>query len=152
MLTPLQKYLNRVRVIQNQIKACKDKGSSDLVAWEWLLYVITTLGNNGMSDDESDAEDGSYIYCFRTKKMPWRRDITKELRVIDSQLLENRKIDRNARTIPRKRGASAPTSTRDPVHYLPRAFYDDQWYNSLPEHQQEIICAVADAHPWIHVV
>ena len=61
------------------------KGDNDAVAWQFLSNVITTLGSDGMSSEDSEGEDTEPIFC--THILPWRRDIVKELNIIDQQRL-----------------------------------------------------------------
>ncbi|KAI6141535.1 hypothetical protein EDD17DRAFT_1457740, partial [Pisolithus thermaeus] len=66
------------------------KGDDDIVAWRFLHSVITKLGSDGMSSEDSDSEDTETIFC--THMLPWRRDIVKELNLIDQQRLQDSSI------------------------------------------------------------
>ncbi|KAI6116548.1 hypothetical protein EDD17DRAFT_1443094, partial [Pisolithus thermaeus] len=66
------------------------KGDNDLVAWQFLSSIITTLGGDGMSSEDSDGEGTETVYV--TCSLPWRRDIIKELNLIDQQRLQDSSI------------------------------------------------------------
>jgi hypothetical protein len=51
--------------------------------WGWLQQVIVMLGHDGMGSDESDMEDNIHI-VYRVKPLPWRRNMKKEMDIIDS--------------------------------------------------------------------
>ena len=58
------------------------------VVWSFLNTVVRTLGTEGMSSDDSDTED--MVAMYRTRLMPWRMDISKELKIIDEQCFKDR--------------------------------------------------------------
>ncbi|KAF9236395.1 hypothetical protein BU15DRAFT_63992 [Melanogaster broomeanus] len=73
----------RVAVTNTAAMLRAERGEKDdALAWEFLNQVITTLGSDGMSSDESGQEDMEPV--FFTRVMPWRRDIAKELKIIDT--------------------------------------------------------------------
>ncbi|KAI6145328.1 hypothetical protein EDD17DRAFT_1442534, partial [Pisolithus thermaeus] len=75
----------------NAMVAVKEaKGDDDVVAWRFLHSVITKLGSDGMSSEDSDGEDTETIFCTHT--LPWRRDIIKELNLIDQRRLQDSSI------------------------------------------------------------
>ena len=80
-----QKYQCRKEITDTMVAIKEAKGDDDVVAWRFLNNVITTLGSDGMSSKDSDGEDTEPIYCMHI--LPWRRDIIKELNLIDQQRL-----------------------------------------------------------------
>jgi hypothetical protein len=94
--------------------------------WKWLSEVLKQLGHDGMSSDDSEIEDDMDV-ILRVKRLPWRRDISKELEYIDSQrILETNPFSRKgARPMKRRRGEGV--STRAAMEGLPAIFYDQQW-------------------------
>ncbi|KAI6017356.1 hypothetical protein BKA83DRAFT_4029954, partial [Pisolithus microcarpus] len=66
------------------------KGDDDIVAWRFLNSLITTLGSDGMSSEDSNGEDTEAIFC--TRMLPWRRDIVRELQIVDQQRLRDSTI------------------------------------------------------------
>ena len=108
----------------------------DLPAWQWLLRVVDTLGVDGTSSEESDSEE-SIRTIYRTKRMRWRRrDLSDVLRIVDDERLIDKTIyhSQGSKPVPRQRDrSSGPESRRPPPSNLPRAFYDDEWFNSLDE-------------------
>ena len=84
----------------------------DKETWQYIEYLITTLGKDGMSSDESDIEEGSYNPHLVTKKMTWRRDISTELGIIDKQLKADKELKPRAnKGLVRTRPFHAP-----PIH------------------------------------
>jgi hypothetical protein len=110
----------------------EDGGPSDKsVVWKWLHKVIETLGHDGMSSDESSVEDDIDM-VFKVKTMPWRRDIEEELRIIDSERVRDPSIfgKQGSKPVKRRRACEGLVSDREPVEGLPRAFYDDGWFDT----------------------
>ncbi|KAI6116948.1 hypothetical protein EV401DRAFT_2073001 [Pisolithus croceorrhizus] len=103
------------------------KGDDDLVAWQFLSSIITTLGGDGMSSEDSDGEGTETVYF--TCSLPWRRDIIKELNLIDQQRLQDSSIfsPRGAKAAKRIRSDNFSPSERKAVKGLPRPFYDEDW-------------------------
>ena len=103
------------------------KGDDDVVAWRFLNNVITTLGSDGMSSEDSEGEDTEPIFC--THILPWRRDIIKELNIIDQQRLRDSDIfsPRGAKAAKRIRNDNFLKSDRKAVKGLPCPFYDQNW-------------------------
>jgi hypothetical protein len=109
-------------------------------AWEWVRDVIDRLGYDGMSSEDSDREqETSDIKTYRVRRVPWRRDLTNIVELLERE----RRVDKSvfepqgSQPVPRTRDPQAPASTRIPVHGLPLAFYDRQWYDSLTREQRE---------------
>jgi hypothetical protein len=96
--------------------------------WKWLHEMLCTLGHDGMSSDESDAGD-SVDDGYKVKVLSWRRNIDKELEIIDSARKDesSRFAKQGSKPVKRVRGEDCPISTREPVGGLPKAFYDKKW-------------------------
>jgi hypothetical protein len=106
----------------------------ELQVYEWLRDVVRTLGNDGTSSDESSVdEDGMSVYTV--KRLPWRRNIEKELAIIDALRTQEQGIytRRGSKPLKRIRDVHGPVSTREPVRGLPRIFYDAVWLQSEPQ-------------------
>ncbi|KAG2336323.1 hypothetical protein BDR05DRAFT_1005984 [Suillus weaverae] len=68
------KYIRRAKSLEHIINLKKDNEDEDLPAWMWLQKVIKTLGDGGMSSEESDVEND--IHCVLwVKNMAWHRKI-----------------------------------------------------------------------------
>ncbi|KAG1723374.1 hypothetical protein EDD22DRAFT_737929, partial [Suillus occidentalis] len=63
-----------------------DDKEEDLLAWQWLQKLVKTLGECGMSSEESDLENDIET-VLRVKNMVWRRAIERELDIVDHQRL-----------------------------------------------------------------
>ncbi|KAI6094577.1 hypothetical protein F5141DRAFT_1069377 [Pisolithus sp. B1] len=119
------KYQRRKDVTKAMVAVKEAKGDDDVVAWRFLHSVITKLGSDGMSSEDSDGEDTETIFCTHT--LPWRRDIVKELNLIDQRRLQDSSIfsPRGAKAAKRIRRDNFSPSERKAVEGLPRPFYDE---------------------------
>ncbi|KAI5992984.1 hypothetical protein EDD15DRAFT_2136482, partial [Pisolithus albus] len=59
--------------------------------WQWLQRLINSLGEHGMSSEESSVENG-IENVLRVKRMEWQRNIDKELDIIDLQRILDKDI------------------------------------------------------------
>ncbi|KAI6126527.1 hypothetical protein F5141DRAFT_1209787 [Pisolithus sp. B1] len=121
------KYQHRKDITKAMVAVKEAKGDDDIVAWWFLHSVITKLGSDGMSSEDSDGEDTKTIFCMHT--LPWRRDIVKELNLIDQQRLQDSSIfsPRGAKAAKHIRCNNFSPSERKAVEGLPRPFYDESW-------------------------
>ena len=70
-------------MVLNHIITIKSEDlDDDLPSWKWLQHLIKTLGEDGMSSEESSVEN-SVMNVLWVKNMNWRRNIEKELEIID---------------------------------------------------------------------
>ncbi|KAG1722610.1 hypothetical protein EDB19DRAFT_1834931 [Suillus lakei] len=136
----LKKYIHRAKILQKVIepkKDAKDK-DEDLPAWMWLQNLIKTLGDGGMSSEESDVENN--VQCvLQVKNMAWCRGIEQELNVINQQRVLDDKIFTPQGSKPMKRICVPGNSMtlRSPVTGLPKALYNGKWFDGLTGGQVE---------------
>ena len=102
-------------------------GDNDAVAWQFLSNVITTLCSDGMSSEDSEGKDTEPIFC--THILPCRRDIVKELNIIDQQRLRDSDIfsPRGAKAVKCIRSDNFSKSDQKAIKGLPCPFYDQNW-------------------------
>ncbi|KAI6004950.1 hypothetical protein EDD15DRAFT_2359881 [Pisolithus albus] len=83
------KYKWRKAVLDYVVQLRTEAGSDDQMAWEWLQRLVKTLGEQGMSSEESAVENE--IECvLHVKRMEWCRCIDCKLDIIDvEQVLDN---------------------------------------------------------------
>ena len=112
------------------IQLKREEGATDVSAWQWMEQLLRHLGEDGMSSDESDIEGELNTTVFRVKTMPWRRNINKELNIIDKQWVKDKDLfsPRGSKPGPRIRHYRNPPSDRRHVSNLPREFYDNDWF------------------------
>jgi hypothetical protein len=127
-LTAQQKFNRRMDAVKATINHKEIEGASDTHIWRYLESMLNALGKESMSSDESDYEPEIGTF-FRPKTMPWRRNIIKELQLIDQ---EHRRIGnverrRGAKPVIRKRDGINTESISEPVSGLPIALYDPGW-------------------------
>lgn len=130
-LTFLQKYRRRLDTVNETMDCKEQEHAPDVKNWKWLQSVLVTLGEDGMSSEDSDT-DGHIEVIYRQRIMYWRRDIEEELRLIDQEhrRLGQTQSRRGAKLAPRRRGIGNQRSDRDPVKKLPLCFYDEKWISS----------------------
>jgi hypothetical protein len=106
---------------------------NEIVLWQWLLKLVETLGVDGMSSEESDDESGMEIR-FHVKRLPWRRDLTKELGLIDEVRMRQEGIfgRQGSKPVKRIRENVRRVSTRRAARSLPKALYNQEWLEAQP--------------------
>ncbi|KAI6099445.1 hypothetical protein EDD16DRAFT_1526649 [Pisolithus croceorrhizus] len=81
-----QKYCQWMAVIENLAKLKAEENEDDAHAWKWLKDLTTTLGEHGMSSEESGIKNEvEVVLCVKT--LPWHRSVEQELDLIDLQQL-----------------------------------------------------------------
>ncbi|KAI6108316.1 hypothetical protein F5141DRAFT_1064500 [Pisolithus sp. B1] len=113
----------------------------------------TCRRNHGMSSEESSVENG-IKNVLRVKKLEWRRNIDKELEIVDLQRVLDKDIfcSQGSKPLPRKRAPDNPISSRVPVVGLPMALYDDMWILQLMERWRESLEISKVPFPWMKLV
>ena len=119
--------------------------------WAWLLQLVQRLGEDGMSSEETVTEDESN-HVFHVKTLPWRRNIDKELRIVDSARIQDppRFGHSGSRPVLRRRGNDL-ISVRDPVHWLPKVLYDAGWF-AREGHRRLGVQVSRAPFPWMEIV
>ncbi|KAI5990697.1 hypothetical protein EDC04DRAFT_2911880 [Pisolithus marmoratus] len=146
------KYERR-KLILDHIAALKsDTYDDDLPSWQWLGRLIKTLGEHGMSSEESAVENG-VENVLRVKTMSWRRNIDRELEIVDLQRTVDIDIfsPQGSRPLRRIHATENPTTKRDAVKGLPLALYDGAWIAGLTECQKESLEISTAPFPWMKV-
>jgi hypothetical protein len=142
--------------VNDRVKAGENEDRKDLPAWQWLQRMIVHLDKDGMSSDESEDEEKgpkSFRVEFKVKNMPWRRDITKELAIVDAERMTDRDVyhPQGSKPAPRVRLRDAPITSRHAPCGLPRSLYDDNWLEAqLPATQRELRIAKRDFE-WVNI-
>ncbi|KAI5980485.1 hypothetical protein EDC04DRAFT_3035233 [Pisolithus marmoratus] len=141
------------KLILDHIAALKsDTYDNNLPSWQWLGCLIKTLGEHGMSSEESAVENG-VENILRVKTMSWHRNIDRKLEIVDPQ----RTVDidifslQGLRPLCRIRATENPTTKQDAVKGLPLALYDGAWIASLTERQKESLEISTAPFPWMKV-
>ena len=141
-------------MILNNIITIKSEDLDDnLPSWKWLQHLIKTLGEDGMSSEESSVENG-VTNILQVKNMDWRRNIKKELEIIDLQRVIDKDIfsPQGSRPLPRKHALDNPVMSRDPGMGLPKALYNGLWMSELNEQHKELLKILGEKFPWMKVV
>ncbi|KAI6094913.1 hypothetical protein F5141DRAFT_1068943 [Pisolithus sp. B1] len=97
------KYHRRKTVLDCIITTKSEVPDDDLCSWQWLQCLINSLGEHGMSSEESSVENG-IENVLRVKKMEWQKNVNKELEIIDLQWILNKDIfcSQGTKPLPRK--------------------------------------------------
>lgn len=116
-----------MKIVADTISCKEQEGAADVRHWKWLKKMLETLGQDGTSSDESDRE-GAIDTAYYAKKMLWRRNIERELNVLDDEQrrLATTQVKRGAKPVIRLRQLGIPSS-REPVASLPISFYNEDW-------------------------
>ena len=141
-------------MILNNIIAIKSEDLDDnLPSWKWLQHLIKTLGEDGMSSEESSVEN-CVMNVLRVKNMDWWRNIKKELEIIDLQWVIDKDIFslQGSRPLPRKCAPDNPVMSWDLVIGLPKALYDGLWMSELNEWHKELLKILGEKFPSMKVV
>ncbi|KAI6162799.1 hypothetical protein EDD17DRAFT_1756812 [Pisolithus thermaeus] len=131
----IQKYHRRKTVLDCIVTMKSEAPDDDLRSWQWLQHLIKSLGEHGMSSEESSVENG-IENVLRVKKMEWWKNIDKELEIIDLQ----------------KRAPDNPTSSQAPVAALPVALYNEEWISQLTECQRESLKISKEPFSWMKII
>lgn len=117
-------------IVADTISCKEEDNAADVSHWKWLKKMLETLGEDGTSSDESDRE-GPIDTAYYTKTMPWRRNIERELNLVDDEQrrLATTQVRRGAKPVIRRRQIGIPSS-RGPVKELPISFYDEGWLST----------------------
>ncbi|KAF9233010.1 hypothetical protein BU15DRAFT_66944 [Melanogaster broomeanus] len=126
-------------MIKSDGQAPPGEADVDVASWQWLHRLIKTLGEHGMSSEESSVENG-VENVLRVKQMEWWRNIDHELEIIDREHVLDSDIfsAQGSKPLPRKRAMDNPPTSRNSVNGLPLALYDIQFLasDSLDETQR----------------
>lgn len=147
-----QRYNRCKHIVEYMIELRAGNENQDLHLWEWLQSVLEHLGADGMSSDESSTENFETVY--RVTNMPWRRALMEGMDIIDRQRHKDADIftSKGSKPTKRLRGTGNPASKRDPVYGLPRAFYDNKWYEQLNQYHQRRLQVTDEDFDWYNIV
>ncbi|KAG1895935.1 uncharacterized protein F5891DRAFT_983797 [Suillus fuscotomentosus] len=148
----LKKYLRRATVLDHLVKQKTDDKEEDLPAWQWLQQLVKTLGECGMSSEESDLENDIET-VLRVKNMVWRRAVERKLDIVDHQRLADDDIfaPQGSKPMKRIRAAGNPKTSRVPAEELPKALYSEEWLMGLSKRQVEKLSISDKRFKWMQV-
>lgn len=111
--------------------------------WDFLFEATRYLRCEGMSSDESGAENGGAPYYIRIRE--WRsRDLIPYLQLIDG---DRKRVNSYGNIKPgnpareRTRIAAGTASKRRAIPELPLNFYDKTWYATLSRRDRALLKA-----------
>ncbi|KAH9478871.1 hypothetical protein JR316_0009333 [Psilocybe cubensis] len=121
------KYTDRLFTVQRMIEESEKRGDTAMFnLWSRLLSLLEALEEDGMSSEDSEANDGDTVYHVR--QMSYRRNVDRHMELIDT---ETKRYRRNVSTqgsnkSRRIRGEDLP-SLRKPFIGKPRSLYGPAW-------------------------
>ncbi|KAJ3554375.1 hypothetical protein NM688_g3142 [Phlebia brevispora] len=108
---------------------------------ELLRQLLTLMGKDGMSSDETEPEAHPLFKSFRRKRRPWVNPvITRAFKWLDScrlRPLSDRSVFRNI--FPRRLPDHRADSVGEPKPGLPRNVYDPTFFEALSPHRKELL-------------
>ncbi|KAK0430166.1 hypothetical protein EV421DRAFT_1913272 [Armillaria borealis] len=135
----LQKFEHRTGVVTNIIALKTESGAADLKYWKFLKKVLTQLGTDGMSQEESGCQivEGRPMQVFIVKLCEWRApQIPKYLELIDKTAKDM--AGRRSRMTTRVPSTEIDNSTDAPPN-LPRSMYNAEWLKKLSRSRVEAL-------------
>jgi hypothetical protein len=142
----------RVRTVDYIIELRADDDESDVAIWKWLRDVLQILGAEGMSTDESGVDDDDFNVIYRVTIKAWRRpEITEYMQQIDKERLgeDSGFSAQGAQPHRRVRDYTNAESSRTPTKCLPRALYDDSWFNK--NHRKFSLNVSKEQFQWLKI-
>ncbi|KAF8575010.1 hypothetical protein K439DRAFT_1623904 [Ramaria rubella] len=142
------KFERQIKTAESMVALKKDAGATEMIIWQWLLDMLKTLGQDGMSSEESDDETNDSIQSVLCpKNLPWRRNIKEELKILDDQRHLDRDIfaPQGAKPAQRIRSPRNPQTNRKPPAGLPTIFYDEEWLSDQTMHYVKKTLKVSSA-------
>ncbi|PPQ81889.1 hypothetical protein CVT26_014320 [Gymnopilus dilepis] len=131
------RYEHRVEVLVRIVEIKMDEQAKDLPIWEWLLELVQTLGEGGVSSDESGVDERTGEAIYRVNRLPWRREMSKEMDYVDTQRKDGHLFSKKgSKPVPRHRNG-AGVSRRHDLEGLLKTLYDKDWYKKLPRRFKE---------------
>jgi hypothetical protein len=105
----------------------------DIGLWRWLQTMLTTYGADGMSSDETVCDPDTKKRTYKTRSVPWRRNIDKELEVLQKTRVRNGFSPKGRTKADRLRLPfnNWPPTTRLAQRKLPEVYYDENYIRGL---------------------
>ncbi|KAF8584561.1 hypothetical protein K439DRAFT_1616648 [Ramaria rubella] len=147
-LTNGEKFERRIKTAESMVALKKDAGATEAIIWQWLLDMLKTLGQDGMSLEESDYETNDSIHSvLHPKNLPWRHNIKEELKILDDQRHLDQDIfaPQGAKPVQRIHSPRNPQTNQKPPTGLPKIFYDEEWLSDQTTHYVEKTLKVSSA-------
>ncbi|KAF8589289.1 hypothetical protein K439DRAFT_1612876 [Ramaria rubella] len=148
------KFERWIKTAESMVALKKDAGATEVIIWQWLLDMLKTLGQDGMSSEESDETNDSIHSVLRPKNLPWRRNIEEELKILDDQRHLDQDIlaPQGAKPVQQIRSPRNPQTNRKPRAGLPKIFYDKEWLSDQTTHYVKKILKVSSAKfSWMRI-
>ena len=81
-----------METIRRLISIKEESQALDLGIWQWLESLVVSLGEEGMSSDESDVDEQTGTEVLYANKINWHRNVEGEMDMIDEQRKMDKKL------------------------------------------------------------
>ncbi|KAI6145976.1 hypothetical protein BKA82DRAFT_4016137 [Pisolithus tinctorius] len=145
--------ISLILILDQMVKLKSEVQDDDIQSWKWLQHLIKTLGEHGMSSEESSVENG-VENILRVKNMPWRRNIDQELEIRDFQCILDTDVfsPQGSKPLTHKCAPDNPSTTCSAAKALPLALYNGAWIAHLTKCEIEALDVPQQTFPWMKVV
>jgi hypothetical protein len=148
----LQLLKSQVTTALKHLHIAQDTGD-DNTTWNWIVSLLTTLGIDGMSSDESDVEGIQMVYCVCVH-IYQRAEATKVMEMIDSVTLADWMRVGHMRGQPpriQRRETDNPDSRQEAPKKMPRALYNNMWLSALTPQKVVALQVSKEAFKWLDI-
>jgi hypothetical protein len=105
----------------------------DIGLWRWLHTMLMTYGADGMSSDKTVCDPDTKKRTYKTRSVPWRRNIDKELEILQKTRVRDgfSPKGRTKADCLRLLFNKWPPTTRLAQRKLPEVYYDEDYIRGL---------------------
>jgi len=139
--------------VEGIIALKKEGNAEDLDAWKWLLRLLGHLGEDGMSSEESDIDERSGMEVYYVKEMIWRKNIDREMNLIDKERTKEKRLysKKGAKPMSRIRNGTKGHTRRPGPKGLPKKLYAKNWLEGLSKADVRDLEISDEKFPWMTI-
>ena len=140
--------------VNRLIELKEEEAANDLPVWRWLKTVLTRLGEDGMSSDESDTDQRTGLPIYQVKNMKWRRKMAYQLDLIDKQRVLDKDIyaSRGTKPVVRFRDERNGDSRRAVAVGRPRKLYCTTWLQEQTPQKRRKLMVSDEEFQWLGII
>lgn len=122
-----QKFERRLAITEDMIVITQAERSPYQSDWIFLEKLVVALGPEGQSSDEEDKDSGTMERRYKTKRLPWRREMDIHMHYMDTEHVKQAKARNAPGCLPSIRVPGRSLSNRSAPDKLPINLYDQDW-------------------------